>query len=295
MPSCCWSNSPAKPTIEWKARLRSTGEAMPPVVSIPQTADIVYPSSDGKPLAETSVHVDAILNTVVALRHYLDGQAAIVLADQFLYYAQGYPRLRVAPDVMVIFNVTPGPRDNYKTWEEGQIPAVIFEMTSAGTKDEDQSYKKILYEQLGVQEYWQFDPKGEWIAEQLKGYRLRGEWYEIITDGRSELLKLRLQVEGQLIGFYREDTGEKLLAPDELRQTLAQEVVARQQAELHLEQERQRAEQERQRAEQERQRAEQERQRAEQERQRAEQAEAETTRLRAKLQALGVDPDGENE
>lgn len=254
---------------------------MSPVVSVPQTTDIVYPSSDGKPLAETSVHVDAILNTVVALRQYLTGQAAIVLADQFLYYAQGYPRLRVAPDVMVIFNVTPGPRDNYKTWEEGQIPAVIFEITSPSTKDEDQSHKKILYEQLGVQEYWQFDPKGEWIPEQLKGYRLRGEWYESITDARSEPLKLRLQVEGQLISFYREDTGEKLLAPDELRQALSQEVLARQQAELQLEQERQRAEQER--------------QRAEQERQRAEQAEAETTRLRAKLQALGIDPDGENE
>jgi Domain of unknown function (DUF5615) len=38
----------------------------------------------------------------------------------------GFPRLRVAPDVMVIFNVQPGGRDNYKTWEEGQVPAVIY-------------------------------------------------------------------------------------------------------------------------------------------------------------------------
>jgi Uma2 family endonuclease len=29
-----------------------------------------------------------------------------------------------------------------------------------------------------VQEYWLFDPKGEWIAEQLKGYRLRDEIYD---------------------------------------------------------------------------------------------------------------------
>jgi Uma2 family endonuclease len=271
---------------------------MTSVVSTPQPTEIFYPSSDGEPLAETSVHVDAIINAVVALRQYLSGQQAIVLADQFLYYGQGYPKLRVAPDVMVILDVTPGPRDNYKIWEEGQLPVVIFEMTSEGTKDQDQTHKKILYEQLEVQEYWLFDPKGEWIPERLQGYRLRGDRYETITDGRCEPLALRLQVEDQLIGFYREDTGEKLLAPDDLLQALQQEILARQEVEQQLEQERQRTEQERQRAEQERQRAEQERQRAEHERQRAEherqraeQAEAEAAQLRERLAALGINPE----
>lgn len=50
-------------------------------------------------------------------------------------------------------------------------------------------------------------------------------------------------IEGRLIGFYREDTGEKLLIPDELAQVLRQEVLARQQAEALAEKERQRAEQ----------------------------------------------------
>jgi Uma2 family endonuclease len=201
--------------------------------------EIFYPSSDGEPLAETSVHVDAIINAVVVLRQYLAQQQAIVLADQFLYYAQGFPRLRVAPDVMVIFDVPPGPRDNYKTWEEGSVPAVIFEMTSEGTRNQDQDDKKKLYEQLEVKEYWLFDPKGEWIAEQLRGYRFNGEQYIPITDGRSEPLKLRLQLEDTLIGFYREDTGEKLLAPDELVAALGAEVQARQNLEQQLEQERQ--------------------------------------------------------
>jgi len=172
---------------------------------------------------------------VVALRQYLEGRAAIVLADQFLYYAQGFPRLRVAPDVMVIFDVTLSPRDNYKIWEESQVPVVIFEITSPGTKDQDTGFKKTLYEQLGVQEYWLFDPKGEWITEQLRGYRLNKEEYEPITDGRSEPLHLRFEIEGQLIAFYREDTGEKLLAPGELVQGLQQALERAQQAELLLE------------------------------------------------------------
>lgn len=182
--------------------------------------EIIYPSSDGEPLAETYVHLYAILVTLEILKQYLQGQQATVLADQFLYYAQGFPRLRVAPDVMVIFNVAPGGRDNYKIWEEKQIPAVIFEITSEGTKEKDTGYKKTLYEQLGVKEYWLFDPKGEWIENKLKGYRLDKEVYEEITDNRSEPLQLRLEIESELIAFYREDTGEKLLAPSELAQAL---------------------------------------------------------------------------
>ncbi|GAB1540705.1 Uma2 family endonuclease [Scytonema sp. NUACC21] len=258
---------------------------MSSLASATQQTEIFYPSSDGEPLAETSVHVDAIINAVIALRQYLEGKAAIVLADQFLYYAQGFPKLRVAPDIMVIFDVPPGPRDNYKTWEEGQVPVVIFEITSEGTRKQDTEYKRTLYEQLDVQEYWLFDPKGEWIAEQLRGYRLTGtEEYEPITNGRCEPLQLRLEIEGQLIAFYREDTGEKLLAPGELVQALQQEILARQEAETA----RQEAETARQEAETARQEAETARQEAEE---RAKLAELQVEQLKARLKALGLDPD----
>jgi Uma2 family endonuclease len=115
---------------------------------------------------------------------------------------------------MVIFNVASGGRDHYKTWEEGEVPSVVFEVTSNGTKEKDQDFKRVLYKQLGVQEYWQFDPKGEWIPEKLKGEWLRR--YRPITNGRSAVLRLRLEVEGMLLCFYREDNGKKLLTPDEL-------------------------------------------------------------------------------
>ena len=200
-----------------------------------QPTEVFYPSSDGEPLAESYVHLYALLATLEVLRQYLLGRQATVLSNQFLYYAQGFPKLRVAPDVMVIFNVAPGGRDNYKVWEEGQVPVVIFEMTSEGTKNQDTGFKKTLYEQLGVLEYWLFDPKGEWIKEQLQGYRLQGEVYEPITDSRCEPLQLRLQIEGQLIGFYREDTGEKLLIPEELAEALKQERFAKEQAQSQVE------------------------------------------------------------
>jgi Uma2 family endonuclease len=221
------------------------------LVSSPQTVEPFYPTGDGKPVAETYDHLYALLITLEVLRQYVLGQQATVLGNRYLYYSQGYPQLRVAPDVMVIFGVAPGGRDNYKIWEEGQVPAVIFEITSPSTRSQDDSFKKILYAQLGVQEYWQFDPKAEWIADQLRGY----QWHEFtnsegdvefvyqpITDGQSRVLQLRLTSDGRLINFYRLDTGEKLLIPDELAAALEQATQSRQQAAAIAAQERQRAE-----------------------------------------------------
>lgn len=194
-----------------------------------------YSSSDGEPVAETYDHLYAILMILEVLRQYLQGQRATVLANQFLYYAQGFPKLRVAPDVMVIFDVEPGGRDNYKIWEEGQVPKVIFEITSASTRNEDTEHKKVLYEQLEVEEYWLFDPKGDWIDGQLMGYRLQEGRYLRIEDQCSRALQLRLQIEGKLIGFYHLETNEKLLLPNELAQALQQETTARQAAEQRAE------------------------------------------------------------
>jgi Uma2 family endonuclease len=216
----------------------------------PEKPEVYYPSSDGKPLAETYDHLYAILTTLEVLKQHLSGCRVTVLADQFLYYNEGFPRMRVAPDVMVIFDVEPGGRDNYKIWEEGQVPKVIFEMTSKSTQGEDLAFKKTLYEQLEVQEYWLFDPKGEWISEQLRGYQLLEGRYFPIFDSRSNVLQLRLAIEGKLIGFYREDTGEKLLIPDELASAVRQKTQEVLEAQELAERERTRAQEAEDRAEQ---------------------------------------------
>jgi Uma2 family endonuclease len=186
-------------------------------VIAPATSEIIYPSSDGEPLAETQHHVLAILMALALLRLYLQEHPAVVFADQFLYYIEGNPRARVAPDVMVVFDIEKRLYTNYKIWEGQQTPAIIFEVTSAGTRETDWNFKKTLYEQLGVTEYWLFDPYGEWITEQLQGYRLNEDGvYKPIRDNCSEILQLKLQAEEYLIGFYRLDNGEKLLTPEEL-------------------------------------------------------------------------------
>ncbi len=221
-----------------------------------QDSDLSYPSAEGELVGETEAHLAVLRATLGVLTQHLSGRPAIVLANCFFYYARGFPRMFVAPDLMVIFEVAPGERGNYKAWEEGQVPAVIFEMTSQATQEEDQEIKKTLYEQLGVQEYWLFDPRAEWIPERLQGYRLRGEDYEPIADGRSEPLQLRLRADGELIAFYHEETGENLLIREQLTEALRQAQAQ-----------------------------------AEQERLRAEQAQAQVERLKAQLRALGAEPE----
>ncbi|NEP46802.1 MAG: Uma2 family endonuclease, partial [Okeania sp. SIO2H7] len=71
---------------------------------------------------------------------------------------------------------------------------------------------------------------------QLLGYRLKDGVYEEIEDSRSEPLNLELKVEGKLIRFYREDTGEKLLYPRELADRWQQVKKERELAEKEYEQ-----------------------------------------------------------
>ncbi len=67
------------------------------VDTLTHKTDVFYPSEDGEPLAETYDHVYAIMATMLVLKEYLKNRKATVLADQFMYYAAGFPKLRVAP------------------------------------------------------------------------------------------------------------------------------------------------------------------------------------------------------
>ena len=131
--------------------------------------------------------------------------------DLFIYYEEGNPRARVAPDVFVAFGVSSHKRPSYKLWEEGVVPAFVMEVASVSTWREDDGRKAKLYERLGVPEYWQYDPTGEYLGLRLKGRRLVEGAYvpqpvvESI-DGtlllRSETLELDFRVKGEESHFF---------------------------------------------------------------------------------------------
>ena len=181
-------------------------------------ADIEYPSGDGKPLSENDWQLRAILGSFAALDlHFRNRPDVYVSADLLIYHEEGNPRARVAPDVFVVFGVPKKKRPIYKLWEEGVVPAFVMEVASRGTWREDEGRKAKLYERLGVREYFQHDPTGEYLGLNLKGRRLVGDAYEPLPlveylNGtvmlRSETLGLDLRVKDEEMWFFNPETGE---------------------------------------------------------------------------------------
>lgn len=263
--------------------MHTTTKLQPPIKV--QPADD-YPSSDGKPMAETEVHILALLHLLNALRYFFRNQTdTYVIGNMLLYYREGDKSKRKAPDIMVIKGIDATiRRRSYKLWEEKVPPSVVIELTSAETKKADIVTKPALYAALGIKEYFLFDPLFEYLDEQLLGYRMiDGEYRPIKPDSDGDLhskeLGVIFSIQGSLLRVVDPQTGEFVPALEEAV-ALADRETQR------AEQEAQRAEQEAQRAEQETQRAEQEAQRAEQEAQRATEAEAEILRLQALIEQL---------
>ncbi len=209
-------------------------------------SQIEYPDSDGEPMAESDSARAYLTYCVEALDIYFQSRPGVyVSGNLFIYYSQGDPSAVVAPDVFVAFGVSKRQRRSYQLWREGnKVPAFVLEITSATTKSQDQVDKPQLYAQLGVQEYFQYDPTGDYLKPQLKGYTLVSGAYQPIppTDnqdlefclhssalglnlclqaGASQNLRLS-EADASLmpkeLRFYDPQTGEKLLSHRETEQ-----------------------------------------------------------------------------
>ena len=218
--------------------------------------EIYYPDSDGQPMAESDFQREPLIYAVESLRIYFRGREDIyVSGNMFLYYEQGNPKAVVAPDVFAVIGAPNRDRYSYKLWQEPKGPDFVLEITSKSTRSEDRGPKRGIYALLGVSEYWQYDPTGDYLQPPLQAFRLVDENYwpmpaETLPDGamvmHSAVLGLDLRLENGILRFYDPLTGQKLLSHEEAEQTRQQAEQVRQQAE----QARQQAEQARQQAEQ---------------------------------------------
>lgn len=137
------------------------------------------PERDGKPMGETEYHIRAILELFQLLDAYFqDDETLYVGADLLFYYDADSPTEYIVPDVFVVKGVKKMWRRTYRIWEEHVMPCVVFEITSKGTYLEDLGKKRLLYEMLGVREYFVFDPRSEYLKPQMQGYELREMGYE---------------------------------------------------------------------------------------------------------------------
>jgi Uma2 family endonuclease len=195
-------------------------------------------------MGETDVHIDTLIYLREALKDYFrEAPQVYVAGNMLLYYEEGNPAACVAPDVFVVQGVAKQERRIYKLWEEGQPPAVVFEVTSRSTRLEDQGTKRALYAMLGVKEYFLYDPLGEYLRPPLQGYRLQeGEYERMLPKDpdhfASQVLGLDLQLIDGRLCLIRPAIGERLLSPAEAQAArraaearAAQEAAARRAAE----------------------------------------------------------------
>lgn len=238
-----------------------------------------YPTSDGKPMAETDQHRDLMNALIDTLKvYYAARQQVYVSGNLLLFYRPGDRRRHVSPDVFVVKGVDKHDRPNYLLWEEKKGPDVVIELTSSSTRREDLRDKFQLYrDTLHVPEYFLFDPLGDYLDPPLQGYRLRGGEYHPIRPYRGRLpskaLGLHLERQGKDLRLYDPASGRWLPTPLEMA---AQARAERRQVQ----------------AERDRIQAERDRIQAERDRERAarRQAEAELEQLRQELERLRRQP-----
>ena len=121
--------------------------------------EIAYPESDGKPRADNTLQAHwmfLLYNNFKALYH---GKDIFVAIDLFWYPVEGNPKIRIAPDVLIVFDRPDEHRGSYKQWEKENIPlTVVFEIITPSVSAMEILEKKAFYEKYGVQEFIIIDP-----------------------------------------------------------------------------------------------------------------------------------------
>lgn len=189
-----------------------------------------YPTSDGKPMAETDWHRRLMLILIDILQHrYADDPDVYVSGNLLVFYEEGNKRRHVSPDCFVVKGVPKRERPNYLAWEEGKGPDVVIELTSKTTSEEDLKLKPDLYrDELGVKEYFLFDPKEEYLDPSFQGFRrVKGEFRPIrLVGGRlpSKVLGLHLERERDMLRLWDPETEAWLPTQAEREEQLRQVV-----------------------------------------------------------------------
>ncbi|PLZ88965.1 hypothetical protein CEN45_12135 [Fischerella thermalis CCMEE 5198] len=227
------------------------------------TPELVYPESDGKPMADNTKQFRWIVTIKENLEILFASQSDVFIAGDLLWYpVEGNNKLCQAPDVMVVFGRPKADRGSYLQWKENNIaPQVVFEILSPSNTTKEMTNQLLFYQRYGVEEYYIYNPD----TLELTGLLRSGDDLEIIEEMNgwvSPRLGVRFVLTPETLEIYRPD-GQRFLTPVELDQV---------------------REKERQRAEQERQQKEAALQQLEQEQQRYQE-------LLARLREKGIDPE----
>lgn len=224
----------------------SIGQPEPP--RLRGLADARHPSEDGKPMAWSSAQVRAMIDAEYVIRfRYEPRDDVLVSIDLLVYYSEGPWPKSVVPNVFVSFGVPSYLREVYRIDEEGKPPDWVLEVASPKTFRYNVGGKKDLYEEIGVGEYWVYDPHGDLHNPRLRGWVLGPAGYRELADLRrpgmpvalwSEALGLELHFNGADLRLWDpampgnlRRIGESVRRADFAESQLGAESLPRQEAE----------------------------------------------------------------
>jgi Uma2 family endonuclease len=203
--------------------------------------EILYPDSDGQPMADNTIQfhwINLIHHNLAWL--FAENAQVFVAGDLLWYPVESEPKLRQAPDVMVVFGVSKGDRGSYQQWKENNIPPqVVFEIFSPGNTLKEMNRKLLFYDRYGVEEYYLYNPEKNYLS----GWVRSNSWLDIIEEMDnwvSPHLGIRFQLTSETLFLYYPD-GQQFIDYLEVQKKLQ---LAENRAfviEKQLEQEQQRA------------------------------------------------------
>ena len=177
-------------------------------------------------------HHPVLLNTIPTLHRLImqnaNPETTFTGTNSFICYDPSDLNRRIGPDFYVAFGVDKDAiqdRYVYLIWEVGKPPDFVLEIASPSTAMEDLTRKRDIYAQIGVTEYWRFDPRdGDLYGDALVG--------ETLVDGEYQTLPITTEPDGFPKGYsptlgltmswrdgefraYNQETGEYYRTPDE--------------------------------------------------------------------------------
>ncbi|MFO5528982.1 MAG: Uma2 family endonuclease [Cuspidothrix sp.] len=190
------------------------------------TSEVIYPDSDGQPMANNTEQFHWILVIQQNLDWlFADNPDVFVAGDLFWYPIEGKNYIVNAPDVMVVFGRPKGKRGSYLQWQENNIaPQVVFEILSPSNSQTEMERKLIFYERYGVEEYYIYNPQNN----QLRGWVKTEDGLDVISEIEnwvSPRLGIKFDLSGEELQIYRPD-GNKFSSYLEICQLLEQAETA---------------------------------------------------------------------
>ena len=169
-----------------------------PAADTPTKTEIFYPETDGMPMPDALYQLSHFVEIISILKFFFRSREDVAVSgDNFIYFEEDNLNARVAPDCFALFggNVDSLWASNrYLMWEVGKAPDFVLEIGSPSTWRNDLGEKRDLYADLGVVEYWMFDPSGG----EHYGFALRGER---LVDGEYRPLDMREDADGGVWGY----------------------------------------------------------------------------------------------